>query len=235
MIESEIQRKILSSCSFFEKGAKYSDLRIAELENDLYNYHLQKLVKDGFLLKKVGLYKLTPKGKSLVTNIDEIDLKMPATYKVSVYLCPVMDGKILLTRRQKHPQFGYVGLVAEKKKYGEELIVTAKRALAEETGMTAENLRIIGNLHQVRKNKEGEVIEDGVFYVCYTDKVAGELREKSVEGEYFWIDLDKVSTIEKIFKPSLEVIVDEVQKRLNGEKSFDDMFIYEFLPEPEEY
>lgn len=235
MIESEIQRKILSSCSFYKIGAKYSDLKVSEIDNDLHNYHLQKLVKDGFLLKRNGLYKLTEKGKSLVTNIDEIDLKAPPTFKVSVYICPVVNGKILLTRRLKHPQYGYVGLVAEKKKYGEELIKTAERALIEETGMMSTEFKIIGNLHQVRKNKAGDVIEDGVFYVCYTDKVEGSLTEKSIEGEYFWIELDKVKTIEKLFKPSVEVIVEEVIRRLSGEKSFDDNFIYEFLPEPEDY
>ncbi len=182
MIESEIQRKILSSCTFFKNGAKYSEMKIPELENDLYNYHLQKLVKDGFLLKEDNLYKLTEKGKSLVTNIDERDLEVPPIYKVSVYLCPVIVGEILLTKRLKHPQYGYSGFIAEKKKWGEELLVTAKRALKEETGMESDSLKIIGSLHQIRKNKEGKVIEDGIFHICYTDKVEGCFVPKSIEA-----------------------------------------------------
>lgn len=235
MIESEIQRKILSSCTFFKDGAKYAELRILEIENDLYNYHLQKLVKDGYLEKSGTAYHITAKGKSFVTNVDELDLKIPPSYKVSVYLCPIMGNKILLTRRQKHPQFGYVGLVAEKKKYGELFTDTAKRALTEETGLHSEMFQFVGSLHQVRHDKAGNVIEDGVFYVFRTEDFAGQLVEKSLEGEYFWIDLDQISTLDKVFKPSLEVIAQEIIDRKSGAKNWEQKFFYEFEPEPEEY
>ena len=225
MVESEIQRGILSKCSFFKDGAKYSDIRNGEIENDLYNYHLQKLVKDKFLEKKRNLYTITAKGKSFVTNVDERDLKVPPSYKVSVYLCPVLNGKILLTRRLKHPQYGYVGMIAEKKKFGEELVETAKRGFFEETGLHSSEFKLIGNLHQVRKDKNKNPIEDGVFYVFYTDCFEGELIEKSLEGEYFWVDMNKVPALEKMFKPSLEVVVSEIQNREAGEKSWSDQFI----------
>lgn len=235
MIESEIQRKILSSCTFFKNGATYTDLRVSEIENDLYNYHLQKLVKDGFLEKVGTTYHITAKGKSFVTNVDELDLKIPPSYKVSVYLCPINGDKILLTRRQKHPQFGYVGLVAEKKKYGELFTDTAKRALTEETGLSSEKFQFIGSLHQVRHDKIGNVIEDGVFYVFFTEDFTGTLVEKSIEGEYFWIELSKVATLDKIFKPSLETITQEIIDRKAGTKRWEEKFFYEFEPEPEEY
>ncbi len=235
MIGSKIQREILSKCSFFEKGARYFELRPEEVENDLFNYHLQELVKKGFLNKLTDKYTITLKGKSFVTNVDEKDLQTPPTYKVSVYLCPVKGNKIILTRRLKHPQYGYVGLIAEKKRYGEQLEDTAKRALLEETGLVARNANLIGNLHQIRKNDKGEVVEDGIFYIFFIDKFTGNLIEKSVEGEYFWVDLDEVKEIKKIFKPSLEVVINELQERLSNKKDWEDKFIYEFLPEPEDY
>ena len=54
MINNDIQKTILSNCSFFPKGAKYSELKPkdTELENDMYNYHLQQLVKNGLLTKR---------------------------------------------------------------------------------------------------------------------------------------------------------------------------------------
>lgn len=235
MIESRIQREILSKCSFFENGARYFELRPDEVENDLFNYHLQELVKKGFIDRLNERYTITLKGKSFITNIDEKDLQPPPTFKVSVYLCPVKDNQIILTRRLKHPQYGYVGLIAEKKRYGEKFEDTAKRALFEETGLVANNANLIGNLHQIRKNDKGDVIEDGIFYVFYIDQFTGKLTEKSVEGEYFWVDLDKVNKIEKIFKPSLEVVIKELQERLSNEKDWRNKFIYEFLPEPEDY
>lgn len=232
MISSELQRKILSECSFHKDGARYSDIQL-DLDHDLFNYHLKELIKKELIKKDKDRYILTLKGKSLVTNIDERDLNVPTTFKVSVYIAPVVDGKILLTRRLKHPQYGYVGLIAEKRKYGEKILDNALRALIEETGLRTDSMRIIGNLHQIRRNKEGDVIEDGIFYVCYTNRVEGKLIERSQEGEYFWVNLKDVKTLDKLFKPSVEVIVDEIVKRLEG--GFDDMFIYEFLPDPEEY
>jgi len=98
-----------------------------------------------------------------------------------------------------------------------------------------DNFKIIGNLHQIRRNIKGEVIEDGVFYICYTDQVLGTLIEHSIEGEYFWIELEKVKDLAKLFKPSVEAVIKEIQKRLSGKVDFSNQFIYEYLPEVEEY
>lgn len=234
MIRSKIQRTILSNCKFWQAGARYSQMRPGDLDNDLFNYHLQQLVKRGYLIRGKDLYKLTEKGKSIATNIDDQTGDLSLNYKVSVYLCPVIDGKVLLHRRLKHPQYGYAGLVSGKIAYGENILKTAEREFTEETNLKAK-FKIIGNLRQIRKNVKGNVIEDGIFYVCFTDEIEGKLNEKHKEGEYFWVKVDKAAQIKKIFKPSLEVILDEAQKRLAGKISWDTKFIYEFEPEPEEY
>ncbi len=235
MIDSKVQREILSNCSFFSKGAKYSEMKLEDIDNDLYNYHLQQLVEKEFLQKdEDSIYRLTEKGKSLVTNIHEDSHNVSTNYKVSVYMCAVQDGKVLLHKRLKHPQYGYIGLPSGKIKYGERILDTARREFEEETELVAD-FKIIGNLHQIRKNEKGEVIEDGVFYVCYADEFEGSLLERQKEGENFWIELEKVNSLEKLFKPSLEYIVEEVQKRLSGEISWENKFIKEFEPEPEDY
>jgi ADP-ribose pyrophosphatase YjhB (NUDIX family) len=236
VIENIIQRRTLSKCSFFATGARYSQLKPQniEIENDLFNYHLQKLVKNGYLKKENRLYELTPKGKSTVTNIDHETISIPTKYKVSVYLCPIINNKVLLYKRKRHPQYGYVGLASGKKNFGEKITDAAKRELKEETGLDA-NFKIIGNMHQIRKDEQCNVIEDGVFYICYTDKVTGELDKENKEGEFFWIDINEATNIKNVFKPSLEIILKEVKLRLTGKKSWEEMFIYEFEPEPENY
>jgi ADP-ribose pyrophosphatase YjhB (NUDIX family) len=233
-IDNQIQQEILTSIKFFKDGGKYSDLKVKDIENDLYNYHLQHLVKNGYIEKSDDLYKLTELGKSLVTNIDEEDKKLPANYKVSVYMCVMVDGKILLSRRLKHPQYGYVGIPSGKIRYGEEILETAKRELREETELAAD-FKIIGNLRQIRTNSQDEVIEDGVFYICYTDKVVGDLLLDSNEGKNFWIKIEEVTKLEKLFKPSVEIVINEVLKRLKGKVDWESKFIYELKPEPEDY
>lgn len=234
MVENETQRKILSNCKFFKDGARYSDLKPSQLDNDLYNYHLQHLVEKKFLEKKDQLYYLTEKGKSISTNIDDQTKAISQNYKVSVYLCPVIDRQVLLHRRLKHPQYGYIGLTSGKIRYGENLLDTAEREFFEETGLKAD-FKIIGNLRQIRKNDQGEVIEDGVFYICYTDQVEGQLKVRGREGEYFWHDLNRVGELKKIFKPSLEIICREVEKLLKGKKDWNHHFVYELQPPVEDY
>lgn len=233
-VENQIQQEILTKIKFFKVGGKYSQLRVKGIGNDLYNYHLQQLVKNGFVKKSGVLYQLTEQGKSLVTNIDEEDKKLPANYKVSVYMCLVVGKKILLSRRLKHPQYGYVGLPSGKIRYGEEMLETAKREMEEETGLKV-SFKIIGNLRQIRTNDQGSVVEDGVFYVCFSDKFTGKLKQSSIEGENFWVKIEEVAKLEKLFKPSVEIIADEISKRLKNRNSWESKFIYEFKPEPEEY
>ena len=228
MIENEIQRTILNKIKFMATGGRYSELQLHTIENDLFNYHLQQLVKNGYLEKREEKYWLTLQGKSLVTNMDDATKIVYGGYKVSVYMCPVVEGKVLLYRRLKQPQYGYVGLTSGKIAYGEKILETASRELFEETGLKA-SFKIVGNLRQIRKDAEGKVREDGVFYICYTDKVEGKLQDAGLEGEYFWVELDKVKEIDKLFKPSVEIIIEEIKKGLK------ENFIYELEPEPEAY
>jgi len=237
MIQHEIQKAILSECSFYSSGATFSQLKPKDenLENDKFNYHLQYLVKNNYLIKKNNKYILTEFGKSVVTNIDHISKEISTNYKVGVYISIIKDNKILLYKRLKHPQYGYTGLISGKITYGETILDTAERELREETGLVANDFKIIGAFRQIRKNLNNDVIEDGIFFVCYTDKFLGESVKNNREGEYFWAELDIVANIEKIFKPSLEIIIKEIQKRQKGEISWDTKFIYELQPEPEEY
>jgi ADP-ribose pyrophosphatase YjhB (NUDIX family) len=153
---------------------------------------------------------------------------------VSTYICPVVNGKVLLYKRLKHPQYGYTGFISEKMKFGENMLNAAKRGLLEETSLRAD-LRLIGNLRQIRKNNKGDVIEDGVFFIFYTDKVEGTLKEKDKEGEYFWAKLNDVASIKKLFKPSVEIVLKEITFRLKEKIGWDSMFIHELEPNPEAY
>lgn len=233
-VENTFQREILSLIRFHKNGAKYSQLRVKGVENDLFNYHLQQLVKNKYLQKKVGLYQLTELGKSLVTNIDEDDKKLPPNYKVSVCMCVFIDNKVLLYKRLKHPQYGYIGMPSGKIKYGEKILDAAKRELNEETGLKAD-FKIIGNLRQIRKNNKDKVIEDGVFFVCYTDKIKGQLKPKTIEGEFFWKTIPQTLKLDKLFKPSVEIMLKEATKRLRKPNLWKNKFTYELHPNPEEY
>ncbi|OGM18014.1 hypothetical protein A2685_00955 [Candidatus Woesebacteria bacterium RIFCSPHIGHO2_01_FULL_37_10] len=234
IIDHEIQRQILHKSRFIKSGAKYSQLKIENVENDLFNYHLQQLVKKDLLKKSGTVYLLTSEGKAIVTNIDEEDLKNPPNFKVSVYMCLLDKNKVLLYERRKHPQYGYVGFPSGKIRFGENLLDTAKRELFEETGLKAD-FKLIGNIRQIRKNKSEEILEDGLFYICFSDSFNGNFESQGKEGRFFWQELDDINSIKKLFKPSVGIITGELRKRINGEAGFDTQFIYELEPGFEEY
>ena len=66
---SYIQNEILTNF-IGAKSLRYSEARPEGLENDLYNYHLQFLVKKGFLEKTNAKYALTKVGKQYVAQFD---------------------------------------------------------------------------------------------------------------------------------------------------------------------
>jgi ADP-ribose pyrophosphatase YjhB (NUDIX family) len=227
-VDHVVQREILSKVRFKPDGARYSQLKVKDIENDLFNYHLQQLVKKGLLRKVAGRYLLTKSGKSTVTNIDEEDLKNPPVFKVSVYMVLQDRNKVLLYQRKKHPQYNYVGFPSGKIRYGENLLGTATRELNEETGLKAK-FKLVGNIRQIRKNSMRQIIEDGVFYICHSDKFSGKLVPKGKEGIFFWKDRSEVGKIKKLFKPSVELVL----KALKNKKC--KTFVYELEPDEEDY
>ncbi len=224
----EIQLEILKKIRFLAAGGKYSELKISGVENDLFNYHLQKLVEEKWLEKVAGKYVISEKGKRFLTNVDEIYAAY-GTFKVSVYMCVVQNGKILLVKRQKHPQFGYIGVPSEKIKFGEELLTAAKRGLDEEAGMTGD-FKLIGVLRQIRKTEVGEMREDGIFFVVLCQNPRGVLKPGG-EGKYFWQDLSEVTKLEMLFRPSAPLII----QHLIDKDDPKGLFFHELLPEPEKY
>ena len=192
---NEVQLRILTKLTTSPNGLRYSEMRPFDeyLENDLYNYHLQYLVKNELVSKEGNLYQTTEKGKVLTTNMDALG-KVQQLFKVSVALQVVreVNGKreILRHKRLRHPFYGDVTSVSGKVHHGELIEDAAKRKLKEETGLEAE-FKLLGVLRKIRKNKQGKLIEDTLYHVCYAENPIGKLIKKNVYGENFWSNFDQ--------------------------------------------
>ena len=71
-ITSEIQNKIVSRLKNADV-LKYSELQPKNIPNDLFNYHLQFLVKNGLLEKKNSGYSLSKKGIKYIADVSKND------------------------------------------------------------------------------------------------------------------------------------------------------------------
>jgi len=89
-----------------------------------------------------------------------------------------------------------------KVRWGETILETAERETEEETGLIvpAKDWEHRGIYHEIVRHKNtGEVVEDKIFHIVYTDKFSGEMMVDFEGGKNFWLDLDDVRRDPKHF------------------------------------
>lgn len=191
MIFGEVQTKILLKI-LQSDGLRYSEgYPGEEIDDDLYNYHLQQLVKNGFVEKNNGKYQLTQVGKVEIQMMDSSGIYQEQ-FRVSVliYVIQKNNTEVLMCRRTRWPLRGDVVSPAGKIKRGEKIIEAAKRKLKEETGLQAE-FEFLGALRSVRR-VAGKLVEDTIYHVCVADDPKGTLSIETEFGEFFWAKWEEV-------------------------------------------
>lgn len=193
----QIQLQILTLLMQSADNQRYSELMLPDVENDLFNYHLQNLVSKGFVSKTGSSYELTEKGKKEITKLDA--LGNPTYYfKVSVALAVFRNdyAELLVQRRARKPFFGDVTSIAGKVQPGEKIIDTARRKLMEEANL-ASIFTFVGVLRKIKRNEHKEILEDVFYHYCIAHEPVGVLNEKNTYGENFWIPSKEILHFEK--------------------------------------
>lgn len=226
-----IQRRILKDLLFSDK-LKYSDIKPLNMEGSQFTFHLNKLVKEGLVVKDDNFYSLTPEGKGL-TNAFDFDSTSPRRQaKHSVVFCAFREQKgelqTLVYTRKKNPFYNYQGYPTGKIMFGESVIEAAERELFEETGLSG-NAKLIAIRHyRVYYPTNEDLVEDKVMYICKVFDPIGELNGNN-EGEFLWSDVDNVKSVIKNPLPEFKEIFDLVSVD-QGEVTFEEKNHY-----PEEF
>ena len=192
-IQTAILTKLLKS-----NGLKFSQAFPKEenIDSDLYNYHLQYLIKRGLVTKDNDLYKLTDQGHYAVQFFDSQGNYYPQ-FRLSVLIFVVnKNHQVLLQKRIRHPCMGDIGVPSGKIKPGETTPQAASRKLTEETGLTC-NFKFIGTLLSIRYNSSSQLIEDPIFNIALGVNPTGELQQETTYGLNFWSDFDTAIEYEK--------------------------------------
>ncbi len=188
---SPIQNHILSKLKNAE-NLRYSELMPEKVPNDLFNYHLQFLVKKGFVKKSDDGYSLDEAGVKHVAD-PEIGTKAKIASLFKVNVITIVSRKnggkieILNQRRTSHPSFGKIGVMGGIVRKEEIITAAAKRKLEVETGLTAE-FRHVGMERRVMY-KKGKFFSDVFFPITYASESTGTLRNTEF-GENFWTPID---------------------------------------------
>lgn len=221
-IQLQILKKLL-----FNPTARYVDMKPDdEMENNKFDFHLDRLIKAGYVEKNDKAYSLTAMGKGFANEIDSEKLEITKQSKVTVWVSciRIVGGKkqFLIGTRLKQPFFGCQGFMTAKVRYGEKIMGAAKREMLEETNLTGEP-QLVGIKHfRVFDKKTNDLLEDKFMYLLRVTDPEGELRG-SEEGEFDWVDEDNMRTF--ITKPYEDI--DEFMKYVDQVDNFSGQISFE--------
>jgi ADP-ribose pyrophosphatase YjhB (NUDIX family) len=182
-----IQNHILQQLILFP-DRRYADLKPANVEGNLFMYHLRQLLKEQLVQKRDdGRYELTASGQ---VYADRLSLK---TFKprlqpriVTLVACQNAQGQWLLYRRKRQPLIGQVGFPYGKLHVGELVQEAAERELKEKTGLDG-ILQHRGDGY-ITIIESGSVVSQVMFHLFYSKTVSGKLKAGSTIGQAFWGD-----------------------------------------------
>jgi 8-oxo-dGTP pyrophosphatase MutT (NUDIX family) len=203
----------------FVPSANFAKLqKITSLESDHAKFHIKRLVELGYINKQNGGYSLSAKGKEYANKLDTDDNtieRQPKSSTIIIIKHP-KTGKFLIQQRLKNPFFGFLSFFGGKIRWGETVPETAARETEEETGLITrpEDWQWRGVYHEiVRHNGSGEIVEDKLFYIMFTDKFSGELITDFEGGRNTWMSLDEVRSDPKHFH-SFEIEASAADKNI---------------------
>lgn len=215
----EIQGKILAMIAK-SNGMKYSEAYPGDgIDDDLYNYHLQELVKRGLLEKADKVYKLTTKGEKEITHFNKRGDELGRFHVVVLlYVTRNNQEEILVHKRKLHPHRGEISTVSGNVLLGEKIVDAAKRRLGEETGLLAE-FRHWGSFRAIRKMSNGDLFEDMIFCMCVAKDPTGNLVQENEYGENWWERFDNIYKYLDKDKAIARAEIEMIRQIQKGEKN----------------
>jgi 8-oxo-dGTP pyrophosphatase MutT (NUDIX family) len=190
---SPVQNHILSKLKN-AKILRYSQLQMDKVPNDLFNYHLQYLVKKEFVSKFDEGYSLSEKGiKHVADPYPNNTDALTSLFKINVITIVSRNIKgrieILNQIRKSNPSYGKVGVMGGVVLKGELIESAATRKLKQETGLEAE-FRLVGCERRIMY-KAGELFSDVMFPIAYSDEYSSGLITETQFGKNMWVPIDE--------------------------------------------
>lgn len=211
----------------FVPAAAFSDIqKVTDLTSDHFNFHIKKLIEEGYVQKDTGMYQLTGKGKEYSNRMDTDENEIEKQPKVSIVVTLERRGvsgerEFLYQQRLKNPYYGFWGRLGGKIRWGETVIEAARRELFEETGMRAEfEYKLLYHKRDFDTQSK-KLLEDKMFLCVYATKFSGELIEKFEGGYNRWMTQAEFHKQEKRFES-----VDEFMDLMDQGVSFAEREFY---------
>jgi ADP-ribose pyrophosphatase YjhB (NUDIX family)/predicted transcriptional regulator len=190
----------------FKPQAGFSELQKAtDLTSDHFNFHVKKLIEEGYVEKLEKHYRLTHKGKEYANRMDTDENEIEKQPKVSVAITLERQSdrgerEFLFQQRKKNPYYDFWGRMGGKIRWGESVIEAAERELKEETGLEAEfEYKLLYHKRDFSK-ATGKLLEDKMFFCVYATEFNGKLIEEFEGGINRWMTVEEFHKVPKRFK-----------------------------------
>lgn len=209
-IENPIKRHIIGLL-MKNKKLKYSDLMPVDVDNVLFNYHLQHLVKNGLLEKDENYYSLSSKGLQATTNITDSGIYFPKfTPKYKLYL--IENDTILLQHIQRTRWNGDITALSSKVVYGTGIEERANFRMKEKAGIEV-HMKWVGTVRTRAFTKEKDLVDDSIYFVCYATEYEETVNEFEDNGELLkWYTFEEAIALENKNKESGEKTVEILER-----------------------
>lgn len=201
----EAQTSVLREL-LFHPAAGFAELQKSTgLDSDHFKFHIKRLVEVGYVTKAESKkYTLTAEGKEYACRLDTDENVIEKQPKSSVLLVAVRgdeaDPEVLIQQRLKQPFYGFYCRAGGKIRWGETVVQAAERELMEETGLTAD-IEIKGVYHKIdKRNEDGAMLEDKLFYVAVCNNVQGEMITEFEGGRNMWMKQSEIAKQPKKFE-----------------------------------
>ncbi len=204
-IEKEILRKFMYNYSL--KYNQIWDRKLCSSSN--FDYHLKKLMSDGFIVKDDDVYKLSNIGISFISSLDGVEIENKKKPLSCSFALAFKDGKVLLSRRKKQPFINHLNIPGGKIEFGNFSKEEAIREFEEETGLIPSRVTLKVIAEKITYDKETNDISHhiiGFFYLV--DEFVGELKKNTREGDCFWYLLSELENETK-FK-ELDILIPQI-------------------------
>lgn len=211
----------------FKPEAAFSELQKAtNFTSDHFNFHIKKLIEEGYVEKNDKFYKLTHKGKEYSNRMDTDENEIEKQPKVSVALTLERknekgEREFLFQQRKKNPYFDFWGRMGGKVRWGESIIEAANRELKEETGLEAKfEYKLLYHKRDFSK-VSGKLLEDKLFFCVYATEFSGQLIPEFEGGVNCWMTVKEFHAQPKRFTS-----VDEFVKLMDSGETFAEREFY---------
>ncbi len=213
----------------FSPEAGFADMqKTTDLTSDHFNFHIKKLIDEGYVKKQGKNYGLSNKGKEYANRMDTDENEIEKQPKVSVVITVERknekgEKEYLCQQRLKNPYYGFWGRPQGKMRWGETVTETARRELEEETGLIADpKLQLFYHVHDYSKDTR-QLLEDKIFLCVYATGAKGDLIEEFEGGKNAWMTEQEFMSLSKRFTN-----VDDIMQLMEkGERFAEREFYYD--------